>query len=114
MAQHGPLVEFSQNLLIHLKLYLGKIDGIFGKDTENAVIKFQQQNGLLPDGVVGIKTWSALRPYTDGRLGFIVPTNINYSSEVLQINLNSLKRIYPFIELFSARKKCPWKKFTYC
>ena len=104
------MVEFLQNILIYLRLYNGKIDGIFGPNLRNAVIQFQRQNGLTADGIVGPRTWLALRPYIDGGLGFIVPTNIRYSSSILQINLNSLKRLYPFIEITSARPKCTWKK----
>ena len=61
------------------------------------------QNGLNTDGIVGPRTWLALRPYIDGGLDFIIPTNIKYSSSILQINLDSLKRLYPFIEIISAR-----------
>ncbi len=39
---------------------LGNIDGSFGKNTEAAVIAYQQYVGLNPDGVVGTKTWSLL------------------------------------------------------
>ena len=98
----GPIVEFLQNILIYLGLYNGNIDGIFGPNLRNAVIKFQMQNGLNSDGIVGPRTWLALRPYIDGSLGFIVPTNIRYSSSILQINLDSLKRLYPFIEITSV------------
>ena len=41
------------------KLGLGA-DGIFGKDTEEAVKSFQLKNGLSPDGLVGEGTWNKL------------------------------------------------------
>ena len=93
------MVEFLQNILIYLEFYNGKIDGIFGQNTKNSVISFQKQNGLTPDGIVGPRTGAALRPYINGGLGFIIPTNISYSSSILQINLQSLKMLYPFIEI---------------
>ena len=36
------------------------IDGIFGANTEYAVISFQKSKGLTTDGIAGSKTWSAL------------------------------------------------------
>ncbi len=36
-------------------------DGVFGPDTQAAVVLFQQDNDLPADGVVGAKTWAALR-----------------------------------------------------
>lgn len=110
LGSRGPMVEFIQNIFIYLGFYSGNIDGIFGKSTENAVIIFQRQNGLTPDGVVGPRTWLTLRPYIDGGLGFIVPNNINYSSSILQINLDSLKRLYPFIEITYIGKSVLGKK----
>jgi peptidoglycan hydrolase-like protein with peptidoglycan-binding domain len=41
-------------------LNLSKVDGLYGQVTRQAVIAFQQKNGLKPDGVVGVKTWQVL------------------------------------------------------
>lgn len=43
-----------------------KPDGLFGERTRQAVIRFQQQQGLTPDGVVGPKTHTALMPLYTG------------------------------------------------
>lgn len=40
--------------------YTGNIDSIFGTRTKKAVIAFQKDNGLTPDGIVGKKTLKAL------------------------------------------------------
>ena len=40
------------------------IDGIFWKDTENAVKKFQKSRNLVADGVVGNNTWKSLESYS--------------------------------------------------
>ena len=101
----GPLVEFLQNLLQKIGFYFGILDGVFGNNTQSAVMKFQRNFGLIPDGIVGKATWQALSPYINGGLDFIVPTNISYNSEILKININSLKQLYPFLEIGSARKK---------
>jgi peptidoglycan hydrolase-like protein with peptidoglycan-binding domain len=34
-----------------------QIDGVFGAVTRNAVIAFQQSEGLVADGVIGDDTW---------------------------------------------------------
>lgn len=98
----GPMVEFLQNLLQKLGYYFGNIDGVFGNGTRNAVILFQRDFGLLQDGIVGDATWNALSPFINGALGFIVPTNISYSSNIMRINLISLKRLYPFLTIGSV------------
>lgn len=40
------------------------IDGDFGPKTHYAVVRFQRSKGLKPDGIVGSKTWAALRKYS--------------------------------------------------
>lgn len=48
--------------VIKLQELLGSIivDGIFGQDTYNSVIKFQKDNDLVTDGIVGPITWREL------------------------------------------------------
>ncbi len=100
LGSTGPMVEFLQNLLQKLGFYQGQIDGIFGTNTVIAVRNFQRNFSLQSvDGIVGRNTWRALQPYIDGGLNFIVPTNISYSYSILQINLDTLKRLYPFLEI---------------
>ncbi|GLC30966.1 peptidoglycan-binding protein [Clostridium omnivorum] len=57
-----PLVKKLQQGLINLGYDLGSYgaDGAFGNKTEQAVISFQRDHGLLVDGVVGSQTWGAL------------------------------------------------------
>ena len=46
-----------QDALNYLGYNVGSIDGIFGTRTKNAVISFQNANGLGKDGIVGCATW---------------------------------------------------------
>jgi N-acetylmuramoyl-L-alanine amidase len=50
----GPEVEELQKILGI------KVDGDFGPATELAVMKYQGQNSLTPDGIVGPKTWAKM------------------------------------------------------
>ena len=55
-----------------IQIALGlKADGIFGENTESAVIKFQKENGLTPDGIVGKKTLEILSVNFDTDLSII-------------------------------------------
>ncbi|MCC5642604.1 peptidoglycan-binding protein [Nostoc sp. CHAB 5824] len=51
----GTDVEHLQGELSQLGYQVG-VDGIFGETTENAVKKFQQDNNLTVDGIVGPQT----------------------------------------------------------
>ncbi|EWT05045.1 peptidoglycan-binding protein [Intrasporangium chromatireducens Q5-1] len=55
----GFRVVAIQHLLRH-RGYSLTVDGSFGPTTESKVIAFQTSRGLVGDGVVGPKTWSAL------------------------------------------------------
>ena len=59
-GSQGEEVRQIQTKLKELGLYTGSIDGIYGSGTKNAVIQFQKQQGLDPDGIAGTKTLTAL------------------------------------------------------
>ncbi|MFY9175790.1 MAG: peptidoglycan-binding domain-containing protein [Caldicoprobacterales bacterium] len=60
MGSVGPEVEMLQRILYSIGYDPGPIDGIFGPLTRSAVVKFQIDNGLVPDGIVGPRTWAAI------------------------------------------------------
>ena len=62
----GQDVLYTQNRLAALGYFSGISDGQYGSATKNAVIAFQQKNGLDADGVVGAKTRQKL--FSDGAL----------------------------------------------
>lgn len=63
----GAYVQYLQQKLTS-KLYpLGAVDGIFGNGTRQAVVEFQQENGLSADGIVGPATWEVVSQIGGGR-----------------------------------------------
>jgi len=60
IGSRGASVAQLQQLLISHGFNPGAMDGIFGSMTQSAVIGFQRSKGLVPDGIVGIMTWTAL------------------------------------------------------
>ena len=60
LGSRGPEVEVLQAFLQQAGYYPGPIDGVFGPVTREAVISFQRDHGLLPDGVAGPKTWDVI------------------------------------------------------
>jgi general secretion pathway protein A len=60
LGDSGGQVVWLQSGLQSLGLYKGKPTGEFDENTQEAVLDFQQQCSLLPDGIVGPKTKLAL------------------------------------------------------
>lgn len=59
-GSRGEDVKVLQTALRDRGYYSGRIDGIFGNQTEYAVRRFQSDHGLLVDGKAGPKTLAAL------------------------------------------------------
>ena len=60
LGDNGDQVRQVQEKLRKLGFLKGSVDGDFGKDTEKAVIAFQEQYKLTPDGKVGSQTMTKL------------------------------------------------------
>lgn len=84
----GPNVELLQSILKSLGFYNGKIDGIFGPTTKDAVIRFQRNFGVKPDGIVGKNTLERLRPYINGYTYYVVRPGDTLYTIALRFNTN--------------------------
>lgn len=59
-GSRGESVKTLQERLNAKGYNAGSVDGIFGKNTQAAVMAFQKANGLAADGIVGPLTWGKL------------------------------------------------------
>ncbi len=59
-GSRGAQVTLIQQKLKQYGYFDGTVDGVFGRDTYNAVVWFQKKNGLTADGAVGSSTAAAL------------------------------------------------------
>lgn len=87
------------------------VDGIFGNDTKNAIMKFQKDNNLTIDGIVGKETWGKLLKsdiivQTDNIIKKIddiktnVKTNVKEKTKDIQktiTDINTIKSIFEHI-----------------
>lgn len=69
MGSQSNEVRLIQQELTNRGYFTSAIDGIYGTKTKNAVIKFQKDNGLDPDGIAGVKTLKALGINSDNSAG---------------------------------------------
>jgi Putative peptidoglycan binding domain/Transglycosylase SLT domain len=66
-----------------------EVDGLFGRDTESAVKRFQREHGLDDDAIVGPLTWAALLGTTPPDLSTVFPTTFpqNHAGLMAQFGL---------------------------
>lgn len=81
----GAEVIKLQEILTKINFYSGAIDGIFGSVTKDAVVRFQQNNGLVADGIVGSKTWSKLNGVGGGNMEWRRMTKSEETDEIQRI-----------------------------
>jgi peptidoglycan L-alanyl-D-glutamate endopeptidase CwlK len=61
MGRHKSQIKALQRALLKHGFNPGKIDGIFGSGTQAAVLAYQRSEGLLADGIAGVRTLAALQ-----------------------------------------------------
>lgn len=59
-GRSGEDVKELQEFLVKNGYLKGNVDGKFGPNTKAAVIKFQKEKGLTPDGECGPTTWAEI------------------------------------------------------
>lgn len=95
--QHSAITRLQQ-LLNTLNL-LAHTTGEFDAETERAVCEFQRNSGLVVDGVVGEKTWSALlaqshpEQHAAANL-FLGDKDLEAAAQTLAIPLAAMKAVY--------------------
>lgn len=60
-GSRGVYVLILQDGLNTLGFGPGELDGVFGQNTRNSVVRYQQSRGLGSDGIVGCLTWRSLQ-----------------------------------------------------
>lgn len=156
----GSDVMKIQALLRKIGYNPGLIDGTFGNATQQAVIEFQRNNSLIPDGVIGTNTYKFLEPLLLGYDTYViksgdtiyniaktyytsinkiitanpnlnvnnlivgqriivpfgihvVDTNVNYTYEIMENDIEGLSARYPFIKTGIAGKSVLGKNLYY-
>lgn len=82
-AEYYPLLKKGSRgqYVLHWQMFLnangffcGKEDGIFGNNTKLAVQQFQDYHGLMPDGIIGQKTWNAVHDIANKDISLLIRT----------------------------------------
>lgn len=160
LGSRGSEVMLLQSILAKIGYNPGAIDGVFGQQTRQALIEFQRDNGLTPDGVVGPATSQLLERFLAGydvytirprdtfykiaanyytsvnailtanptlnptnlQIGqqIIVPygidvvlTDVDYTYEIMEREINGLKARYPFLQVGVAGKSVLGRNLYY-
>lgn len=160
LGDTSPSVKLLQSLLRRIGCNPGPVDGVFGPATQTAVIAFQRNNGLVPDGIAGPNTWRVTEPLLRGYATYtintgdtlyniarrfyttvnrivaanpginplalsvgqqipvpygidIVFTDIDYTYEIMERDIQGLKARYPFLEVGVAGQSVLGKNLYY-
>lgn len=99
----GPLVEALQKKLASLGFDPGSADGIYGERTEDAVLEFQDNRGLITDGIVGPETRAALELQAPPA---VTPPEI--SGFIPEVSVEMVSRMFPGAHVSNIKKYLPY------
>ncbi len=93
----GIFVKYLQTALLRAGEDAGNVDGIFGRRTERALIRFQDRFGLRADGIVGHLTRAALWQYLCGSTFITVRTGetVDSIAERFRTSVQSIRIANP-------------------
>ena len=70
------------------------LDGMFGPRTRGKVVEFQGANRLVPDGIVGPKTWEQLKPLINAIVDLIPPPENEKAAQERIVNAAKIAHNY--------------------
>ena len=94
----GPTVRKLQRKLKKLGFNPGRLDGVLGKKTRAALIKFQKSRRLVADGIAGPRTLAALNLKIDEFIAFVIPL----------VTIDIVTQMFPFTPQPSIETNLPF------
>lgn len=108
----GSDVVKLQQALEYLGYYDGPIDGIYGKGTKDAVIKFQKKRSLSTDGIAGSGTLRVLfGSSSSGKSSGSSGSTKKYKTEVVDWFKDDVDRLIPKNAVFTVKDVQTGKTF---
>ena len=98
MGKYKDRIKALQQALLKHGFNPGKADGIFGLGTQAAVLAFQRSEGLLADGVAGVRTLAALQGSTAPPLPSVLG----------QISTAVVSQMFPHTPLVNIKRNLPF------
>jgi putative chitinase len=98
MGKYKDRIKTLQQALLDHGFNPGKVDGIFGLGTQAAVMAFQRSEGLLADGIAGVRTLAALQ-------GTAAPP---LASVLGQISTAVVSQMFPHTPLVNIKRNLPF------
>lgn len=111
-ARGSEVIYLQQRLNYHDTANDNRIkeDGIFGPETQKAILSFQNKKGLAADGIVGAKTWAALdadRSVTPGSYPPEVPPDY-YTPPIFPPEIIPVDFIPPVVPVTAPVEQVEW------